>query len=187
MPTSTQESVAPTLTASRPATGTFVVVFAIVAAYCALLFAVVSHDAAAPDSVDTKALVSPIVALAALTLVVLLSTAVMRNAAVFFGKASIRYYRTYGTDAPPEWIERPARAYMNLLEAPTLFYVLAILSMVTGRVDAAQIHLAWLFVAARAVHAGIYLAANHVPSRFAAFTMGIITLAVLWARFALMA
>jgi hypothetical protein len=186
MPTSTQKSVAPTTAASPPPAGLFVTVFVIVAAFGALLFAVVSHDASVPGGADPKALISPIVALAALTLVILLSTAVMRNTAVFLGKASIRYYRTYGSDAPPEWIERPARAYMNLLEAPTLFYVLAILSIVTGRVDAAQIHLAWLFVAARAVHAVIYLAANHVPSRFAAFTMGIITLAVLWTRFAMM-
>ncbi|HLK36799.1 MAG TPA: MAPEG family protein [Polyangiaceae bacterium] len=165
---------------------TFARVSVVIGAFAAFVAALVSHDAAATAAPDPKALVQPIVALAALTGLVLIGTAVARNAAVLVGKVSMRYYRTYAAGAPPEWIERPARTYMNLLELPVLFYVVCILMIATGRVDTAQVELAWLFVATRVVHAAIYLAVNHVPSRFASFVTGAITLTVLWTRFAMM-
>ena len=86
--------------------------------------------------------------------------------------------------APAEWVERPARAYMNLLEAPILFYVACALMLVTGKFDGTQVVLAWVFVLTRAVHAFIHIGFNYVPLRFTAFMAGSLTLAVLWARFA---
>jgi hypothetical protein len=69
---------------------------------------------------------------------------VYRNVAFIRGAASIRYFRTYTAEAPAEWVERPARAYMNLLELPVLFYVVCLLMLATGRFDATQVSLAWL-------------------------------------------
>ena len=167
-------------------TRTLVAVSGVVAVFCAFVAALVSHDAAIPETPDPRALLKPVFALVALTGGILLAAAVARNTAVFVGKATMRYYRAYASEPPAEWIERPARTYMNLLELPVLFYVVCILMIVTGRVDAAQVDLAWLFVVMRVVHAAIYLGINHVPSRFGSFVMGVITLTVIWTRFAVM-
>lgn len=136
-------------------------------------------------SIDPKALLSPILALVALTGMVWVLMFVVRNIAVALGSASIRYYRAYReNDAPDERIERPARLFMNLLEVPVLFYVLCLLMMVTRVCDAAQLQLAWTFVGLRVVHAIVYVGLNHVPSRLGAYFASCAALAVMWFRFA---
>ena len=82
-------------------------------------------------------------------------------------------------------IERPARTFNNLMQLPVLFYLVCILMMVTNTLDRAQLALAWVFVATRAVHAVIYIAVNHVPARFTAWLCGAIAVFVLWTRFAI--
>ena len=44
--------------------------------------------------------------------------------------------------------------------------------------------MAWVFVITRYVHAFIYIGFNHLLLRFTAFLTGVITLAVIWTRFA---
>jgi hypothetical protein len=131
------------------------------------------------------ALIAPVVALAALTAVVWLSMVVVRNLAVQQGKASVSYYRGYSGKEPAEWIERPARAFMNLLEVPVLFYVVCLLMITTQRFDQTQVSLAWLFVAVRTAHAAIHILWNNVLVRFGAYLAGCLTLAAIWVRFAL--
>jgi hypothetical protein len=133
---------------------------------------------------DNLALLQPIFLLVLLTVIVLAITAVVRNASIIRGKASMRYYETYGDELPAEWIERPARTYNNLFQVPMLFYVVCLLMMVTEQIDSIQVTLAWLFVATRFAHAFIYIVFNRVPYRFAAFFTGVLTLGVLWGRFA---
>ena len=133
---------------------------------------------------NPETLLQPVFGLVALTALVWMTMVVVRNLAVARGVASIRFYRAYVTDAPPEWVERPARAFMNLLEVPILFYLVCVLMLVTGKWDAAQVALAWAFVAIRAVHAAIHIGINRVPLRFAAYMAGCLTLAVMWVRFA---
>lgn len=160
----------------------YLVIGVVLAAFAAVLVAVVR---AAPAPVaQGAALIRPVVALVALTATVALLMGVYRNVAVIRGAASVRYFRTYTADSPAEWVERPARAYMNLLELPVLFYVVCLLMLTTGRFDSIQVSLAWVFVAARCAHAFIHIAFNYVPLRFAAFVAGIATLAVMWTRFA---
>lgn len=131
-----------------------------------------------------RELIQPIVALVGLTAIVWLLMFAFRNIAVIRRAASLRYYKTYTTDMPPEWVERPARTFMNLLEVPLLFYVVCVLMLQTGRWDTVQLSLAWLFVALRYLHAIVYIGINDVPMRFASYTMGCITLGVIWWRFA---
>ncbi len=131
-----------------------------------------------------QALIQPVVALVGLTALVWCLMVAWRNLAVIRGNASIRYFRTFTSDAPAEWVERPTRAYMNLLELPVLFYVACALMLVTGKFDSTQVALAWVFVLTRCVHAFIHIGFNYVPLRFAAFLAGSVTLAVLWIRFA---
>lgn len=132
-----------------------------------------------------RALLAPVLTLVGLTFAVLIFTAVVRNVAVAMGRASIRYYETYREGAPGGWIERPAKTYDNLLQLPMLFYLVCVLGIVTGWSDGTQVALAWLFVATRVVHAFVYIRFNVVPYRFAAFASGVLTLIVMWGRFAL--
>jgi len=137
-----------------------------------------------PTALSPLELIRPIFALVALTGAVWVLMVVVRNAAVLRGVASVGYYRGYTGTAPPEWIERPARAFMNLLEVPVLFYLVCVLMLVTQRFDATQVRLAWSFVAIRAAHALIHVAWNDVRVRFAAYLAGCLVLAALWFRFA---
>lgn len=134
---------------------------------------------------DPHLLVKPMLALATLTFAVLLSTASIRHWAALTKRMSMKYARDLKTDPPAEWIERPARTYNNLMQAPMLFYVISLLMIVTPWADLAQIRLAWLYVGLRAAHALIYLAWNNVSLRFAAFGASVIVLMGMWVRFGL--
>ena len=140
-----------------------------------------------PGPASANELIPPVVTLVALTGIVLLVTAVVRNLAVFRGTASVDYYRDYVSQPPGEHIERPGRTFNNLLQVPMLFYAASALMMATGQVDTVQISLAWLYVGIRIVHAAVYIAFNHVANRFALFAASCIVLGVLWTRFALQA
>jgi hypothetical protein len=139
----------------------------------------------APEGpVDPRELLPALFALVALTALVWLLMVLARNISVAIGKVAMGYYRTYREDVPPEWIERPARTFMNLLEVPVLFYVACLLMLVTRECDRAQVLLAGAFVAMRALHAAIYIGINHVPARFGAYVAGCVTLGVIWIRLA---
>jgi hypothetical protein len=168
----------------RPKTigATYLLVGAVFAAFVALLVGIV-RTVPAPV-IQNAALIQPVVALVVLTAIVFVLMVVRRNLALIRGAASLRYFQTATADKPDERIERPARAYMNLLELPVLFYAVCLLMLTTGTVDSIQVSLAWVFVMARYVHAFIHIGFNYVPLRFAAFLAGAITLGVIWARFA---
>jgi hypothetical protein len=108
---------------------------------------------------------------------------VFRNGAIIRGYISGAYYADYRSDVPPDWIERPARTFNNLMQVPTLFYVVCLALMVTERVDRAALCLAWIFVTQRAIHALVYMAWNYVPLRFAMWVASWMTLTVMWWRF----
>ncbi len=165
---------------------TYTLLGKVLAAFVAVLVAVVwtPSTSAQPVQGAAAALIQPVVALVVLTAIVLVLTVVYRNLAVIRGKVSQRYFKTFTTDQPAEWVERPVRTYMNLLEIPVLFYVACLLMLATGRFDSVQVSLAWVFVITRYVHAFIYIGFNYVPLRFAAFLAGAVTLAVIWTRFA---
>ena len=130
-----------------------------------------------------EALLQPLYGMVALVGVVWLLTAVIRNYAAVRGLISMEYFRDYSSLPPPEWLERSARTFNNLMQVPTLFYVVTLLMLHTGRFDAAQVTLAWAFVAIRALHAAVYICWNTIRYRFASWMASTITLAVLWFRF----
>jgi hypothetical protein len=171
-----------TASAQRPSNSEYVLAGAILADTTAAL---VSITSAAPLlHAEPRALLAPLFAMALLTAVVWLAMALVRNVSVMMGLASVRYYKAYASDAPPDWIERPARTFGNLMEVPTLFYVVSLLMIALRQIDPAQVTLAWLFVATRAAHALVYILWNRVSVRFAMYAASCITLAVMWARFA---
>jgi hypothetical protein len=162
---------------------TYLLVGVILAAFIAVLVAVI-RTTPASAAVQGASLIQPVVALVVLTAIVGLMMVAYRNVALIRGAASARYFRTFTTDQPAEWVERPTRTYMNLLELPVLFYVVCLLMLTTGRFDSVQVLLAWVFVITRYLHAFIYIGFNYVPLRFVAFLAGVLTLAVMWTRFA---
>ena len=161
----------------------YLVVATVLAAFLLVLASVLQQEPAASPQTQ-QALIQSVIGLAALTGIVWALMVLFRNVAFIRGRVSERYFQTYTVDAPSEWVERPTRAYMNLLELPVLFYVVCLLMLVTQRFDAVQVSLAWLFVATRTAHAFIYIAFNYIPLRFVSYLTGVITLGVLWTRFA---
>ena len=161
---------------------TYLLIGVILAAFVAVLAAVIRTPFASAQGA-AAALLQAMVALVVLTAVALLMAVAYRNVAIVRGAVSERYFQTF-TDKPAEWVERPIRTYMNLLELPVLFYVVCLLMLTTGKFDPVQASLAWVFVVTRYVHAFIYIGFNHVPLRFTAFLTGVFTLAVMWMRFA---
>jgi len=139
------------------------------------------------EPVPPDALLGPMIAMFWLTALVWLVMVLARNIAVVRGAASIQYYTDYHSDVPDERIERPARAFNNLMQLPTLFYVVCLLMFVTKRADAAQVTIAWTFVAFRLLHAAVYVLFNHVPYRFAFWMGGFLALCFLWFRFGALA
>ena len=167
----------------RPPSSDYIAVAIILVATVGLLTQVTRWSEGPPPI--PGALIPPVVALVALTGLVLLITAVVRNLAVLRGEASQRYYLDYATDAPSERVERPARTFNNLFQVPMLFYVACALMIATDQIDRIQVTLAWLYVAARAVHAIIYIVFNRIAYRFAVYLASCIILGVLWTRFAI--
>jgi hypothetical protein len=162
----------------------YLVVAGILVAFLSLLFYVLGHPRSElPLDRASQSLLAPVIALVALTGVVWLLMVIFRNIAFIRGKVSERYFQTFTVDAPAEWVERPTRAYMNLLELPVLFYAASALMLITRTFDSVQVSLAWLFVFTRCAHAFIYIAFNYIPLRFVSYLSGVITLGVLWARF----
>lgn len=166
----------------RPSGNEYLAVFAIILAGVVAIAALSTRPVIPAAPVD---IVSPMIAMFALTAVVWLLMVIARNGAVLLGGASLKYFRDYETEPPSEWIERPARAFNNLMQVPTLFYVVMLLMIAFHNADALQLSLAWMYVASRAVHASIYILFNYVPFRFAVYAVSCITLAIMWARFAL--
>ena len=167
-------------TGQRPTLRQYVVVTAFLLGFSVMLGFVV--EAGAGGRVSENALIAPMGALVGLTALVWLAMVVVRNTAVMRGRISPKQYVHYSGSAFDERIERPARAFNNLFQVPMLFYVACLLMLVTRRVDVAQVGLAWVFVSMRVVHAGVYIGWNHLPSRFATWVAGCITLGVIWVR-----
>jgi hypothetical protein len=170
-----------TTAANRPPMIEYAVVGALLAAATAVLVSV-TRPAPLFDA-EPKALLAPVFAMGLLTAVVWLAMALVRNTSVLRGLASVRYYQTYTSHAPPDWIERPARTFNNLMQVPTLFYVICTLMIALHQIDPVQVTLAWMFVATRTAHALVYTLWNRVSIRFAMYTASCLALGVMWVRF----
>jgi hypothetical protein len=169
-------------TAYKPTLFAYGVVSTILTVWIAALVVIVRLSGTAP--VANERLLAPLYALVALTGVVWLLMVGVRNYAILRDLSPSSYYVAYRGDAPPDWVERPARVFNNLMQVPTLFYVVCLLMMQLGRTDAAELALAWLFVTARLAHSAIYVIWNFVPARFASWLMGVFVLIAMWLHLA---
>ena len=71
---------------------------------------------------------------------------------------------------------------MNLLELPVLFYVACLTLVITLRVDAEFVYLAWAFFISRVVHSYVHLTYNNVIHRLSAFALSNLILTIIWIR-----
>ncbi|MFD2031283.1 MAPEG family protein [Ancylobacter dichloromethanicus] len=85
---------------------------------------------------------------------------------------------------PPK-ARQASNCFRNQLELPVLFYVLAILALVTRQTSDFFHVLAWLFVFSRIAHALVHVTTNDLRWRFGAFAFGALVLLAMWVLFAL--
>jgi hypothetical protein len=87
----------------------------------------------------------------------------------------------------PAWparVTQVGNCFHNQLELPVLFYVLVAFILITRTNDIIFVVLAWVFVAARLVHAYIHTGSNDVQSRFYAIAVSLLVLIAMWVIFA---
>ena len=172
----------PPTVASGPTLKDYAVVVAALSVFSIGLFIVCSQNAGI--DVEAEILLVPLLTLVGLIGLVWIIMLVFRNYAILRKITSGVYYQSYTEDHPPDWVERPARTFNNLMQLPQLLFLACILMMITGYVDRAQWMLVWIFVATRYVHAAVYMIWNHVLTRFGCFCAGAITLFVIYIRMA---
>ena len=127
------------------------------------------------------AILYPLFALAAWTLIVLVLIPIARVRSVRQREIATDDFKYGESPKVPGKVAIPNRNYMNLLELPMLFYVVGILLYITGGSSHVVVAIAWAFVALRLVHSTIHLTYNHVLHRLAAFTLSNFALVLLWA------
>jgi hypothetical protein len=122
------------------------------------------------------------VALAGLTFAVLLVIPFVRIRAVRRGLLTPEDFKLGESARVPEDVSLPNRNYMNLLELPTLFYAVCLALFALGRVECADLAIAWSYVGLRVAHSLVHLTYNHVVHRLIVFATGNVVLSVLWVR-----
>ena len=75
---------------------------------------------------------------------------------------------------------RCADNYMNLFEAPVIFYVICILFLILKKGSSISIGLMWAYVFARYIHSYIHCTYNKVMHRFYAFASSMFLLMALF-------
>ena len=82
---------------------------------------------------------------------------------------------------PPN-VRWKADNYNHLMEAPTLFYAVALTLAVAGAGNGVIATIAWAYVALRVLHSLVQATTNHIPTRFAVFFLSSLVLATLVIR-----
>ena len=135
-------------------------------------------------SINSTYILWPVCAMAFLTFLVMLLIPFKRFRAGFAGKVTYKDFRFGESPNVPGDVSIPNRNYMNLLEAPTLFYVVCIAIYVAQLVDPPFIALAWAYFTLRVFHSVIHLTYNNVKHRLGLFAASNVVLVVMWVRFA---
>jgi len=125
-------------------------------------------------------LVYPMLALVLLTFGVLIVLFRSRVRMIREGLAPVSYFRLFQGSPEPEFAAKPARHFVNLFEAPTLFYAGCLTAMVAGAAGNAVVALAWGYVAMRYVHAFVHLGGNRVRHRMRAYFASWLLLLAMW-------
>jgi hypothetical protein len=82
----------------------------------------------------------------------------------------------------PPWARRAGDNYNHLLEAPTVFYAVALAIVVGGLADPLYVACAWAFLGFRIVHSVTQVTVNIVRVRATVYLLSWIALAVMITR-----
>ncbi|NVJ98315.1 MAG: MAPEG family protein [Alphaproteobacteria bacterium] len=134
-----------------------------------------------------KAIFYPMLAMAALTVGVVILLAKRRFAAVNAGETkNLAYFKTFQGESPePMAVQAAQRNFANLFELPMLFYPACLAAGWLDKVDTVSLSLAWAYVALRFVHTLVHVTGNDVRLRFKIFFVSIVPLIGLWGYVAL--
>jgi hypothetical protein len=123
----------------------------------------------------------PILAMAALTFILMFGMVMTRRRAVMDKKTNPKDLLIRGGKNPwPPQAAQFSDAYQNSLELPIVFYALSILTLLTGYANTTFVVLSWLFVLCRVVQAYIHVTSNTRKYRSYAFRTGALVLFVIW-------
>jgi hypothetical protein len=126
------------------------------------------------------AILFPVMTLIGWTLIVQLFIPIRRFKAAGKGQVTATDFKYGESSRVPGEVSLPNRNYMNLLEAPVLFYMLCLLQYVTKTPVPYFLLGAWLYVALRVAHSLIHLTSNHVRHRLIAFAASNVVLILMW-------
>lgn len=132
----------------------------------------------------SAAILWPVVALVALTFVVLGLTARERLGQLKRNRVHPQAVAMSAQMSARIADSRCADNFRNLFELPVLFYVAMLTAFVTAQGGVLVTGLAWAFVILRVAHSAVHCGSNKVRHRFAVFVLGAFVLAMLWARLA---
>jgi len=122
----------------------------------------------------------PMFAMVLLTTFVLANLFRTRVGAVRQGLVSAAYFRIYQGELEPEPSAKLTRHFSNLFEVPVLFYVVCLAAMIAHITGPAMQALAWIYVAARGVHAYVHLGGNRIRRRLRAYFFSCFVLLAMW-------
>ena len=122
----------------------------------------------------------PMAALAALTFAVSLLLVRARFRAAKLRQVTAADFRLGESERVPPHVAVINRNYMNLLQAPVLFYAVCLAFLAAGEADRTALWLAWAYVAFRAAHTAVHLTSNNVMHRLGAFGFSTVVLAAMW-------
>ena len=125
----------------------------------------------------------PVFVQVALTFVLLMRLGSGRLRTLSAGNTKVRDI-ALGESNWPSDVTQVGNCFNNQFQLPMLFYVLVVLALVLHKADLLFVIMSWIFVISRVVHAGVHITSNNVNQRFAAYTVGMVVLLLMWAIFA---
>lgn len=126
-------------------------------------------------------LVFPMAAMVLLTFVVALWMLYQRLQAVRGGHIKMDYFKLVrGEDPPPRSMLQADNHFRNLFEVPVLFYAGCLVAMMIPLFGTLVQIWAWLFVAARILHALMHLGSNRILYRSRAYFLSWFAVLGLW-------
>lgn len=133
-------------------------------------------------------ILGPVLAQVGLTLVVLLWLYAKRIPAMSAAKVDpekLQRKDPKAVAAMPLSTHFPADNFVNLFEAPMLFFVLCFVVHLTGYNDMTIINMAWAYVFLRSLHSIIQCTYNKVMHRFPIYMLSSFVLIAMYARISL--
>lgn len=114
-----------------------------------------------------------------LSIIVLIRMFITRVDAIKNGKLKISNFRTLNQlENAPEQMLQASRNFTNLFEVPTLFFTVAIFTVITFQVNYFTLICAWIFVLFRFFHSYVHLTSNNVKIRMVYYSLSWLALFV---------